>query len=237
MTDEIDRLADRFDLRDQPVDVRLLGRVEAGRDRRRESGQRGRDDVGARQVRAHAVPQLRGVGDTVDEYCRHVGLLAGHGVFARRDFRSKIASIGPGSTSFCSARYQLVQSPMYMRSRSCASRPSPSASTVEHLVHALVDDLARRVETELQPLVLEAVAQLDERDQLARDVAVLTPAADLVVVELGILVPERGRLGVLVHVALPAVRGDTTERAAAVDDRNRAAEMSGELARRDSRRR
>ena len=46
--------------------------------------------------------------------------------------------------------------------------------------------------------MLEPVAQLDEREQLAGDVAVLAPAADLVVVELGVLVPERGRLGVLV---------------------------------------
>ena len=42
-------------------------------------------------------------------------------------------------------------------------------------------------------------------NELAGDVAVLAPAADLVVVELGVLVPERGRLGVLVDVALPAV--------------------------------
>ena len=84
----------------------------------------------------------------------------------------------------------------------------------------------------LQALVLEAVAQLDEREQLAGDVAVLAPTTDLVVVELGVLVPERRRLRVLVHVALPAVRGDPTERAAAVDQRDRAADLARELARR-----
>ena len=31
VTDEVDRFADRLDLRDQPVDVRVLGRVETGR--------------------------------------------------------------------------------------------------------------------------------------------------------------------------------------------------------------
>ena len=60
----------------------------------------------------------------------------------------------------------------------------------QHLMHALVDDLARRVEPEAQPLVLESVPELDERDQLTRDVAVLAPRADLVVAELGIRVPE-----------------------------------------------
>ena len=107
----------------------------------------------------------------------------------------------------------------------------------QHLVHALLDDLAGRVEPQLQPLVLEAVPQLDEREQLAGDVAVLTPAADLVVVELGVLVPERGRLRVLVDVALPAVRGDTAERAAAVDDRDRAADAGGRARAPGSRRR
>ena len=53
-----------------------------------------------------------------------------------------------------------------------------------------------------------------EGEQLARDVAVLTPAADLVVVELGIRVPERGRLRVLVHRLLPAQRRDRAEPAA-----------------------
>ena len=82
-----------------------------------------------------------------------------------------------------------------------------------------------------EPRVLEAVPQLDERDELAGDVAVLTPRADLVVVELGIRVPERGRLRVLVDVALPPVRRDRAERAAAVDQRDRAADLARELAR------
>ena len=87
---------------------------------------------------------------------------------------------------------------------------------------------ARRFE----PRVLEAVAQLDEREHLAGDVAVLAPAAHLVVVELGVLVPERGRLGVLVHRLLPPQRGDAAEPAGAVDDRDRAPDLARQLARR-----
>src|SRR5262245_44435141 len=76
------------------------------------------------------------------------------------------------------------------------------------------------------------MTELDEREQLPGHVAVLAPAADLVVVELGVLVPERGGLRILVHTALPAVRGDTPERAAAVEDRDRATELPRDLARR-----
>ena len=119
-----------------------------------------------------------------------------------------------------------------MRSSSCARRPCPSASTVS--TWCTHSSMISRVASKRgrEPRVLEAVPELDERDQLARDVAVLAPRADLVVVELGILVPERGRLRVLVDVALPAVRGDAAERAAAVDERDRAADLAGELARR-----
>ncbi len=59
----------------------------------------------------------------------------------------------------------------------------------------------------------------------------LTPATDLVVAELGVCVPERRRLGVLVHVALPPVGRDRAERAAAVDQRDGAAETAGDLTR------
>ena len=83
--------------------------------------------------------------------------------------------------------------------------------------------------------VLEPVAQLDEREHLAGDVAVLAPAAHLVVVELGVLVPERGRLGVLVHRLLPPHRGDAAEPAAAVDDRDGAPDLARQLARRVAR--
>ena len=79
--------------------------------------------------------------------------------------------------------------------------------------------------------MLEAVPQLDEREDLTGHVAVLAPPADLVVVELGVRVPERRRLRVLVDVALPALRRDRTERAAAVDQRDRAADPAGDLAR------
>ena len=125
-----------------------------------------------------------------------------------------------------------TQSPRYMRSSSCASRPSPSASTSSTWWTA--SSMISRVTSKrgVEPRVLEAVPQLDEGHELARHVAVLTPRADLVVVELGIRVPERGRLRVLVDVALPAVRGDRAERAAAVDQRDRATDPARELTRR-----
>ncbi len=50
-------------------------------------------------------------------------------------------------------------------------------------------------------------------------------------VELGVGVPERGRLGVLVDVALPPVRGDRAERAAAVEEWDRAIDLPRQLAR------
>src|SRR5207342_291813 len=78
--------------------------------------------------------------------------------------------------------------------------------------------------------------QLDQREDLTGDVAVLAPAAHLVVIELRVLVPERGRLGVLVHRLLPAQRRDAAEAAAAVDDRNGAPDLARQLARRVARR-
>ena len=93
--------------------------------------------------------------------------------------------------------------------------------------------MSSRIEREagFESLVLEAVAQLDDREELTGHVAVLTPRTDLVVVELGVGVPERGRLRVLVDVALPAHRGHRAERAAAVDQRDRAPDPARELAR------
>ena len=68
--------------------------------------------------------------------------------------------------------------------------------------------------------------QLHDGEQLARDVAVLAPRADLVVIELGIEVPERRRLRILVDVALPPVRRDRAELTAAVDERDRAPDLA-----------
>jgi hypothetical protein len=79
--------------------------------------------------------------------------------------------------------------------------------------------------------VLEAVPQLDERDELAGDVAVLAPCADLVVVELGIRVGERGRLRVLVHIAFPPVGRHRPDGSPAVDQRNGAPDLASELPR------
>src|SRR5262249_16445865 len=53
----------------------------------------------------------------------------------------------------------------------------------EHLEHRFLDDLPRDLEPLAQLRVFEAVPELDERHQLAGDVAVLAPRADLVVVE------------------------------------------------------
>ena len=71
MADEVDRLADALELADEPVDVRLLGRGEARRDRAAEARQRGRDDVAAREVGPELVPEAMRVGDAVDENDRH----------------------------------------------------------------------------------------------------------------------------------------------------------------------
>src|SRR5690606_34325612 len=91
---------------------------------------------------------------------------------------------------------------------------------------------AGRGRAHAEPRVLHAVEQLHQREHLAGDVAVLAPAADLVVVELGVLVPERGSLGVLVDGLLPAQCGDPAQAALTVDQRNRAVDPPGELARR-----
>ena len=80
-------------------------------------------------------------------------------------------------------------------------------------MHGFFDDLAGDVEPTAELAVLEPVPELHECHQLAGHVAVLSPRADLVVVELRVRVPVRGRLRVLVDVTLPAVRGDRTERA------------------------
>src|SRR5215470_9178076 len=74
------------------------------------------------------------------------------------------------------------------------------------------------------------MVQLDEREHLTGHVAVLAPTADLVVVELRKLVPERGRLRVLVDGLLPAQRRDPAEPAGAVDDRDGATDPASQLA-------
>src|SRR5918995_3910552 len=110
--------------------------------------------------------------------------------------------------------------------------PFALGAHLEHLRQCFFDQRACEREPPPDLLVLEAVPQLHEREELTCDVAVLAPPADLVVVELGVGVPERRRLGVLVHVALPALRGDGTESAAAVEDRDRRPDPPRDLARR-----
>ena len=71
MADEVDGLTDARDLVDQPVDVGLLGGVEAGRERRAEAGQRRREDVAPRRGAPQLVPQAMGVGNAVDQEGGH----------------------------------------------------------------------------------------------------------------------------------------------------------------------
>src|SRR5215211_5586479 len=109
--------------------------------------------------------------------------------------------------------------------------PLALGAHLEHLREGLFDQRARECEPSPELLVLEVVPQLHEREDLTRHVAVLAPPADLVVVELGVGIPERRRLCVLVHVALPALRGDGPEGAAAVEDRDRRPDPPRDLAR------
>src|SRR5205823_3026483 len=74
----------------------------------------------------------------------------------------------------------------------------------------------------------EVVAELDEGDRLPREVSVLAPAGDLVVTQLGTGVAERGDLGVLIALRLPPLRGDGTDPAPAVDQRDGPADALGE---------
>src|SRR5262249_40488707 len=71
VADEVDGLADALDLRRQPVDVRFLGGVEADRNRTAEAGQRGREHVASREVRAQLVPEPVGIGHAVHENRGH----------------------------------------------------------------------------------------------------------------------------------------------------------------------
>ena len=77
--------------------------------------------------------------------------------------------------------------------------------------------------------MLEVVAQTDERDGLPREVAVLAPPGDLVMAELGLGVPERRDLGVLVHLRLPPLGGHSAHRATAVDQRDGPADVAGQV--------
>src|SRR5437764_1206034 len=56
VADQVDGLAHALDLRDEPVDVVLLGRLEARRQGDAEAGQARRHDVATREMRAELVP-------------------------------------------------------------------------------------------------------------------------------------------------------------------------------------
>ena len=97
-----------------------------------------------------------------------------------------------------------MTSPTSTRSKSWASGPSPSASTTQMSADDLEHLLVHQREPAGDVRGLVPVAQLDQREDLAGDVAVLAPPAQLVVADLGQHVGEGGRLGVLVHLVLPA---------------------------------
>ena len=111
------------------------------------------------------------------------------------------AGMGPGSTPSCRASWIEVTSPTRIRSRSWASSPSPSAVHLLDAGHDLVEQPVGELEAVHDLRVLEVVAQPDQGDDLAGDVAVLAPSRELVVAQLGLGVPEGGDLGVLVHAA------------------------------------
>ncbi len=82
---------------------------------------------------------------------------------------------------------------------------------------------------ELDPLALARVLVLVlEEDGAEGPLRPAGPADDLVVVHLGERVIEGGELGVLVHLALPAI-GDRRRQPAAVEQRHGAVELLGDL--------
>ena len=103
---------------------------------------------------------------------------------ARSALISSSTGTGPGSRPSWAARWRLTKSPNSTRSRSWASVPSPSACTV-WIGHDLVEQVGDQVEPAADLRVLVVVAQQDQAEHLPGQVAVLAPAADLVVAQLG----------------------------------------------------
>src|SRR5438094_28244 len=67
--------AQRLELTDEPRDVFLLGGPEATGLRAPEAGELRGHDVGAAQLRAQPVPDRRCLGNSMDEYRRHLAPL------------------------------------------------------------------------------------------------------------------------------------------------------------------
>ena len=140
-----------------------------------------------------------------------------------------MAGVGPGSMPARSARSSATTSPIRARSSSWASgalaRGPDGVDPGHDLVGPGLD--GRELLGDLGGLVV--VAEQDERQDLAGDVAVLAPAGDLAVDHVGQLAgPGRG-LGALVELRLPAGGGHAAERAAAVDDRHGAGQAAGQV--------
>src|SRR5438046_79822 len=77
--------------------------------------------------------------------------------------------------------------------------------------------------------MLEIVAQGHEGDRLPGEVAMLAPARDLVVTELGLGVPERRDLCVLVHLRLPPLGSHRAEHPAPVDKWDRSPDVASQV--------
>ena len=108
------------------------------------------------------------------------------GPAASSRLRSTSTGMGPGSIPSLPARWRETKSPTSARSSSWARSPSPAARTSMHVGHHLAQHLGHQVEPPAHLGVLGIVAQIDQGDQLAGGVAVLPPAGQLVVAQLGV---------------------------------------------------
>ena len=116
------------------------------------------------------------------------------------------------------------------RSSSWARSPSPSACTSTMSATTSRSTSATNVETPQDLGVLGVVAEVDQGDELAGDVAVLAPPGDLVVAQLGVDVENAGALGVLVDLRLPPQRRPPRRGPVSpVDERDGAADAPGDL--------
>src|SRR3546814_17931227 len=103
-----------------------------------------------------------------------------------------------------------------------------SSDLVRDGVDYLVVDVPSELEAAGDLRVLEVVTEAHDRRDLAGDVTVLAPSADLVVAHLRDAGREGGGLGVLVDLALEAVGRGLAEVATAVGDGDGAGDLAGQ---------
>src|SRR3546814_12007260 len=103
-----------------------------------------------------------------------------------------------------------------------------SSDLVRDGVDYLVVDVPSELEAAGDLRVLEVVTEAHDRRDLAGDVTVLAPSADLVVAHLRAAGREGAGLGVLVALALDAVRRGRAEVAPAVADGGGAGALAGQ---------